>query len=143
MSRALGIDLGTKRIGVAVSSGTLATPYEVVVRSGDRSRDHARIAELAVETGAEVVVVGMPLSLDGTMGPAARAAEAEITELADTLEVPVAAYDERLTTVTADRQLMGQNLGAGARRQVVDKVAASVMLQAWLDAGSPSEGFRP
>ncbi|MDZ7677209.1 MAG: Holliday junction resolvase RuvX [Acidimicrobiales bacterium] len=143
MSRALGIDLGTKRIGVAVSSGTLATPYEVVVRSGDRSRDHARIAELAVETGAEVVVVGMPLSLDGTMGPAARAAEAEIAELADTLEVPVAAYDERLTTVTADRQLMGQNLGAGARRQVVDKVAASVMLQAWLDAGPPSEGDRP
>lgn len=143
MSRALGIDLGTKRIGVAVSSGTLATPYEVVVRSGDRSRDHARIAELVVETGAEVVVVGMPLSLDGTMGPAARAAEAEIAELADTLEVPVAAYDERLTTVTADRQLMGQNLGAGARRQVVDKVAASVMLQAWLDAGPPSEGSRP
>jgi putative holliday junction resolvase len=142
-TRALGIDLGTKRIGVAVSSGSLATPYEVVQRSGDRRRDHARLAELVEETGATIVVIGMPLSLDGSMGPAARAAQREATELADTLEVPVSTYDERLTTVTADRHLISQNLGAGARRQVVDKVAASVMLQAWLDAGSPSATERP
>jgi putative holliday junction resolvase len=139
MTRALGIDLGTKRVGVAVSSGSLATPYEVVQRSGSRRRDHARIAELVDETGAEVVVVGMPVSLDGSTGRAAEKAAAEIAELAAFLAVPVTAYDERLTTVTADRQLMGQNLGARARRQVVDKVAASVMLQAWLDAGSPLE----
>ena len=142
MTRALGIDLGTKRIGVALSSGSLATPYEVVTRSGDPARDHRRISELVDETGAEIVVVGLPLSLDGRKGPAARSAEAEIAELADRLEVPVTAYDERLTTVTADRQLMSQNLGAGARRRVVDKVAASVMLQAWLDAGTPAEGTR-
>lgn len=138
--RALGIDLGTKRIGVALSSGSLATPYEVIQRSGDRGRDHERIAELVDETEATIVVVGMPLSLDGSSGPAARSAAAEIAELGDTLSVEVTAYDERLTTVTADRQLMHQNLGAGARRRVVDKVAASVMLQAWLDAGSPSQG---
>lgn len=143
MTRALGIDLGSKRIGVAVSSGSLATPYEVVHRSGSRRTDHARIAELVAETEAEVVVVGMPLSLDGSEGRAARSARQEVAELADTLSVAVTTYDERLTTVTADRQLMDQALGAGARRRVVDKVAASVLLQAWLDAGSPRGDTAP
>ncbi len=136
--RALGIDLGSKRIGVALSSGSLATPYEVVARSGDRRRDHARIAELVAETEATVVVVGLPLSLDGSEGKAAKAARTEMAQLAATLDVEVTAYDERLTTVTADRQLIDQHLGARARRQVVDKVAASVMLQAWLDASMHS-----
>jgi putative holliday junction resolvase len=140
--RAIGIDLGTKRVGVAVSSGSLATPYEVVQRSGDRRRDHARIAELVAEAEAEVVVVGLPLSLDGSQGRAATAALAEVAQLRDALTVPVTTYDERLTTVTADRQLMDQSLGAAARRRVVDKVAAAVMLQAWLDAGAPTEGPR-
>jgi putative holliday junction resolvase len=135
--RALGIDLGSKRIGVALSSGSLATPYEVLQRSGDRRRDHRAIAALAAEAEAEVVVVGMPLSLDGSMGPAARAAAAEAAELAALLTVPVETYDERLTTVTADRQLMAQGLDAAARRRVVDKVAASILLQAWLDATAP------
>lgn len=138
--RAIGIDLGSKRIGVALSSGSLATPYEVVARSGDRRRDHARIAELVAETEATIVVVGLPLSLDGSIGKAAKSAQAEMAELAAALDIEVTAYDERLTTVTADRQLIDQQLGARARRQVVDKVAASVMLQAWLDAGSPSQG---
>lgn len=135
--RAIGVDLGSKRIGVALSSGTLATPYEVIARSGDRRRDHRAIADLVAEAEAEVVVVGMPLSLDGSMGPAARAAAAEAAELAAVLTVPVETYDERLTTVTADRQLMEQGLDATARRRVVDKVAASILLQAWLDATVP------
>lgn len=132
--RALGIDLGSVRIGVAVSSGTLATPYEVVARSGDRARDHAEIARLVEEAGADVVVVGLPLSLDGSTGPAARAALAEVDELAAALDVPVETYDERLTTVSADRQLKEQGLDATARRRVVDKVAAAILLQAWLDS---------
>lgn len=135
--RAVGIDLGSKRIGVAVSSGTLATPYEVVARSGDVRRDHRAIAALVAETEAEVVVVGLPLSLDGSEGPAARAVRIEVEQLAATLDVPVETYDERLTTVTADRQLMEQGMNASARRRVVDKVAASVLLQAWLDAQTP------
>lgn len=65
--RALGLDLGSQRIGVALSDSdaTLALPYDVVVRTGDRDRDHRRIADIVAETGAEVVVVGLPLSLDG------------------------------------------------------------------------------
>lgn len=133
--RALGIDLGARRIGVALSdsAGSLATPYEVVARSGDRARDHRRIAALAEEAGAECLVVGLPLSLDGSTGPAARAALAEADELAEATGLPVEMWDERLTTVTADRDLIALDLKAPARRRIVDKVAAAVMLQAWLD----------
>jgi len=133
--RALGIDLGSKRIGVALanSDGTVATPYEVVARSGDRARDHARIAALAEEAGAVQLVVGLPLSLDGSIGPAASSALVEAAELGVATGLPVATWDERFTTVTADQQLMAQDMKAGARRRVVDKVAASVMLQGWLD----------
>jgi putative Holliday junction resolvase len=133
--RALGIDLGTKRIGVALanSEGTLATPYEVVTRTGDRARDHQAIAALAEEAGAVALVVGLPLSLDGSVGPAAAAAQAEADELAEATGLPVELWDERLTTVSADRDLMALDMKAGARRRVVDKVAAAVMLQAWLD----------
>jgi putative Holliday junction resolvase len=133
--RALGLDLGSKRIGVALadSGGTLATPYEVVARSGDRQRDHRRIAELAAEAEADQLVVGLPLSLDGSVGPAAQAALAEADELGQATGLPVAMWDERLTTVSADRDLIALDLKAPARRKVVDKVAAAIMLQAWLD----------
>jgi putative Holliday junction resolvase len=133
--RALGIDLGSKRIGVAVanSEGTLATPFEVVDRSGDRARDHQAIRSLAEETGAEVVVVGLPLSLDGSIGAAARAATEEARELEEATGLRVELWDERLTTVTADRDLMAMDLRAEQRRKVVDKVAAAILLQAWLD----------
>jgi putative Holliday junction resolvase len=78
-------------------------------------------------------VVGLPLSLDGTRGPAARSAETEARQLASVVGVPVEMYDERFTTVTAERGLREVGLDARQRRKVVDKVAAAVMLQAWLD----------
>jgi putative Holliday junction resolvase len=133
--RALGIDLGSKRIGVAVSDseGRMAVPYEVVQRTGDRARDHRRLAELADEAEVECVVVGMPYSLDGSVGPAARRALAEVKLLRRALRVPIETYDERLSTVTADRSLRELQLGAAERRRMVDSVAASVILQAWLD----------
>jgi putative Holliday junction resolvase len=132
--RALALDLGSKRIGIALSAGTLATPYEVLARSGRRRDDHRRIAEHVVEVEAEVVVVGLPLSLDGSVGPAAERVIAECEELAEVLDVPVETWDERLSTVTAERSLMEQQMRAQARRRVVDKVAAAVILQSWLDA---------
>lgn len=133
--RALGIDLGSKRIGVALSdsAGTMATPYEVVHRSGSREADHRRIKALADEAGAECLVVGLPLSLDGSVGRAAQAALDEADELAAAVGLPVEMWDERLSTVSADRDLMTIDMNAQARRRVVDKVAASIMLQAWLD----------
>lgn len=132
--KALGLDLGSKRVGVAFSSGVLATPYEVIQRGRDHAADHARVAALVEECGAEIVVVGMPFSLDGSKGAAARLVEAEVEELRAALSVPVETYDERFTTVTAHQSLMEQKMKADARRRVVDKVAAAVMLQSWVDA---------
>ncbi|MEK7423293.1 MAG: Holliday junction resolvase RuvX [Actinomycetota bacterium] len=136
--RALGVDLGSKRIGIAVSdrSGTIASPLTMVPRSGNRKLDHKRIAALVVEEEAEVVVVGLPLNMNGTVGPAATAAIAEAEALATVVGVPVQTFDERRTTVTADAVLIELRMKAPARRRVVDKVAAAVMLQSWLDRRS-------
>jgi putative Holliday junction resolvase len=137
----LAFDLGSKRIGVAVSdrSGTIATPLTVVARSGSVAQDHQRLRALVADEEAERVVVGLPLSLDGRVGPAARRAIAEAEELATVVEVPVETFDERLTTVSADRALMEARIPASARRRVVDKVAAAVMLQTWLDRRQGSQ----
>lgn len=134
--RALGVDLGSKRIGIAVSdrSGTIASPLTVVQRSGSKAADHRRIAALVAEEEAEIVVVGLPLNMNGTVGPAAQAAVAEAEALATVVGVPVETFDERRTTVTADRAMMEFKMNAQARRRVVDKVAAAVMLQNWLEA---------
>lgn len=131
--RALGIDLGERRIGVAVSSGSVASPIETVVRSGDRSADHRRLLSIAAEWEVDTIVVGLPLSLDGSEGPAARAIRAEMDELAATTSLTVVPYDERLTTVTANRLLHEGEVPGRSRRAVVDQLAAAVLLQAWLD----------
>jgi putative holliday junction resolvase len=133
--RVLALDLGTKRVGVAVSdrSGTIASPLTVVARSGSRRRDHERIARLVAEEEAELVVVGLPLNMDGSRGPAAAAAGDEAGALATVVGVPVVTFDERRTTVTADQLLAQRRVRARDRRQVVDQVAAAVILQHWLD----------
>lgn len=135
--RALGVDLGSKRIGIAVSdrSGTIASPLTMIPRSGSPRRDHTAIAALAAEEEATMIVIGLPLNMNGSAGAAAQAAIKEAAALATVVNMPVVTFDERRTTVTADRALMEGGLGAQARRKVVDKVAAAVMLQAWLDAG--------
>ena len=132
--RAVGIDLGEKRIGVAISDsgGSLATPYEVVTRTGSRDEDHRRIKAIVEEVEAEIVVVGLPLSLDGTEGKAAQGARQEAEAIGQTISVPIELHDERLTTVEAERILKEQGLDAAERRNVVDKVAAAILLQAWM-----------
>lgn len=133
--RVLGVDLGSKRIGIATSdrSGTIATPYTVLLRCGSMGGDHRNIAKIVVEEEAEAVIVGLPLNMDGSEGKAAQAARVEAARMATVVGVPVHVHDERLTTVEADRVLMEQKMNAQARRRVVDKVAAAVMLQSWLD----------
>lgn len=133
--RALGVDLGSKRIGIAVSdlSGTIGSALTTVHRSKSRRHDHAEIKRLVAVEECEVVVVGLPLSLDGGVGPAAKAATTEAKQLASVVGVPVEMYDERFTTVTAERGMKEAGLNAQARRKVVDKVAAAVMLQSWLE----------
>jgi putative Holliday junction resolvase len=139
VTRAIALDLGTRRIGVALSDsdGSVATPYETVHRTGDRERDHRRIAQLVVEAGAEVVVVGLPLSLDGSVGPAARAVLDEVGEIGATVGAEVVTWDERLSTVQAERSMQAMGVRKGNRRRIVDRLAATVILQSWLDAGEP------
>ena len=139
--RALGLDLGTKRIGVAVSDsdGLLATPIEVVKRLGDTSKEHLAIEGLVKEWEVDVVVVGVPYSLDGSIGPMAKKALTEVKKLDITLSVPIEICDERLTTVTAERSLREQGITSKDGRKVVDQLAASILLQAWLDSRRNSE----
>ena len=147
MSRVLGVDLGARRIGLALSDplGILAGPLTVLLRTGDRAADHAAILREAAENEASVIVVGLPLSLGtGRVGPAARETLAEVAELAERAgaadpPVTVETCDERLTTVTAQRSLATGGVRARDRRAVVDKVAAAVLLQSWLD-GHPRTG---
>ncbi|MEM7092176.1 MAG: Holliday junction resolvase RuvX [Actinomycetota bacterium] len=130
--RVVGVDLGDKRIGIALSNPdrTIASPLTVIKRSGRLHRD---LADLVDEWEATAVVVGLPLSLDGSEGPAARKCRKEAEQLAATLRVPVETYDERLTTISAERLMSDAGLDSRSQRQVVDKIAASILLQAWLD----------
>lgn len=135
----LGVDLGTRRIGVAVcdSGGRVASPRCTILRSGDAAADRAEVAAIVLDSGARRVVVGLPVSLDGRLGPAARSAGQEASALAELLRpqgVEVETFDERLTTVSAERQLLEAGRHSRARRRVIDEAAATVMLQAWLDA---------
>lgn len=133
--RILALDLGSKRIGVAVSdlTGTVASPLTVIQRSRSRPHDYQRIAAMVREEEAELVVVGLPLSLSGHDGPAAKAARKEFSALASVVDVPIEMYDERLSTVTAQRALTEAGVRGPAGRQVIDKIAAAVFLQAFLD----------
>ena len=130
--RVIGVDLGDTRVGIALSNPdrTLASPLEVLKRSGELYREIGKIVD---EWEAAAVVVGLPLSLDGSVGPAARKALKEVEKLGATLRVPVDTYDERLTTVTAERLMTDAGLDSRNQRKVVDKIAAAIMLQAWLD----------
>jgi putative Holliday junction resolvase len=139
-TRALGVDLGARRIGLALSdpSRTVATPHEVLRRSGDPAADRRAIVDTARRQNATVIVVGLPLSLSGRTGPAAQATLEEVEALrAVAGDIEVTVHDERLTTVTAERALTEARMGREARRQVVDKVAAAVMLQSWLERAHP------
>jgi putative Holliday junction resolvase len=136
--RVVALDLGSRRIGVAFSDSrrTLASPWGTIERSGDAQRDRAAIVDAVREVEATVVVVGLPLSLSGSAGPAARAALAETDALRAALEplgIAVETADERFTTVEAQRSLSAAGRKGKASRRVVDSAAAMVLLQAWLD----------
>lgn len=135
--RVLGIDLGSVRIGLALSdpTRTVASPYSVLRRGRDHQADHLAIMKIVGDEEVTTIVVGLPLSLSGAKGPAARAAESEIEELRTAAGemINVVAHDERLTTITAERSLDEARMKRADRKNVVDKIAAAVMLQSWLE----------
>ncbi len=132
--RALGLDLGARRIGVAISDDrrSVATPLEVISRR-DAEAARRRIASLVDEWEVSTVVVGVPLHLSGGRGQSVRHVMREVDRLRATIAVPIVTYDERLTTVTAQRSLTEQNVSARNQRELVDMVAAAVILQGWID----------
>ena len=132
----LGVDVGAVRIGVAVSDprGLVATPVETVLRQPAGAGDVERIAAIAAELDAVEVVVGLPTSMSGREGPAAAAVRTYANTLAAWLApLPVRLVDERLTTVSATRELRHAGIGQRKGRPVVDQVAASIILQSALD----------
>ncbi len=136
--RALGIDVGSRRIGVAFSDdlGILAAPWQTV--AVNKGEEFTILADLVRERAIEIVVIGLPTSLDGTEGPQAAAVRAFAQTLAQYLgEVPYTFADERFTTVEAERILIAQRVSREERRKRIDAAAAAIMLQAWLDAQRP------
>lgn len=131
MSKALGVDVGTDRTGIAIEVSGVAQPLEVL--TGDAVVES--IVQLAHEQRATEVVVGLPLRLDGREGPAALRAREVAGTLRDRTGLPVTLWDERFTTVEAERTLVGAGVRRRKRRGVVDKLAATLMLQSYLDAG--------
>ena len=136
--RILGLDLGERRTGVAISDpdGTLAQPLVQLEPRGRRDLV-ASVARLVAENGAERVVVGMPFLEDGKSGEQARRTEATVAALRQALPVPVAVWDERFSTDEADRLMREAGVKSGRRRARRDQAAAAVILQAYLDAGAP------
>lgn len=141
--RVLGLDPGERRVGIAISdpTGTLARPLQTLVR-GSREEDFAALAALVAEYDVGLVVVGRPLSLNGTEGPQARRVARYADALSAHLPARVVLWDERFTTVTA-REILHQSHGRKERRRArsagrVDAVAAAVILQSYLDSTGPS-----
>jgi len=139
--RVIGIDPGSKTIGLALSDvrRTLASPYSSFKR--DKLTVNAtQIAKIALREGAYGLVIGLPLSMDGTAGPAAQAARDWAHALSDATGLPAALWDERLSSAAVNRFLIGEaDLTRAKRAEVVDRAAAAWMLQSALDACSRPE----
>lgn len=140
--RALGIDLGTKTIGLAVTDelGITAQPLKTIARRGPQ-KDITALREITEEYGIDRIVLGLPLNMDGTEGPRAQATRLFGTSLESSIKVAVIYWDERLTTVAAQRVLLEADVSRQKRRTVIDTVAATLILEGWLSA-QPSRPSR-
>jgi putative holliday junction resolvase len=136
--RILCLDLGERRVGVAISDpdGIMASPL-MQFEPGNRADLVATVARLVEEQGAGRVVVGMPLLLDGKPGQQARRTQGAVDALRQGVGVPVTTWDERFSTAEADQAMRQAGLTPDARKRRRDKVAATLILQAYLDAGAP------
>ena len=130
----LGLDLGTKTIGVAISDGMRysATPLETIKRQ-KFTHDAERLVQLIAENQAVGIVLGLPLNMDGSEGPRAQSTRAFARNLAQKIAIPIAFWDERLSTAAVTRTLLEADVRRDKRAEVVDKLAASYILQGALE----------
>lgn len=138
MSRVVGIDPGQARIGIAISDDAraIAFPRETISAARGWSDAAERVRDSLADDDVGLVVVGLPLKLDGTEGEAARRARAFGAVLAEAMGVELVFWDERLTTVAAERSLTEMGRRGAKRREVVDQSAATILLQGFLDANT-------
>lgn len=130
----LGLDYGDRKIGVAISDafGWTAQGLEVIVRRDDEEVLQ-RLGSIVREHGVEEIVLGMPKNMNGSIGPRGELSKAFAETLKQTFGLPVHLWDERLSTVSAERTLLEADVSRKKRRQVVDKMAATIILQTYLD----------
>ena len=133
--RILGIDYGTKRVGLAMSDELkmIAQPLEFVPAEPIEPLVN-RLREIMAEKPAELILVGLPRNMDGTYGPAAEKVRSFVQRLAKELPVPIKTWDERLTSAQANRILIQADVRRQDRKQKVDKMAAAILLQSYLDS---------
>jgi putative Holliday junction resolvase len=134
MKKAIGIDLGDARVGVAISDdlGMLAHPLETIPTKSTNVLK--RVLALATERAVGTIVVGMPRNMNGSFGPASDKAKAFIEELRRETTIHVLSWDERMSTVSAQRALHEAGRNTKQQRAVIDQVAAQIILQSWLDS---------
>jgi putative Holliday junction resolvase len=130
----LGLDVGSKTIGVAVSDelGIIAQGVTTLKRKGV-NHDITQLLKLIEEQRAEKVVVGLPKNMNGSLGQSAKMVLTLLEELENSVDIPVIAWDERLSTVAAERALLEADMSRKKRKKVIDKVAALIILQGYLD----------
>ncbi len=133
--RLMGLDVGDKRIGIALSDEgfVIASPKETLERRGNR-KDIAHLLDLAQREDVSEILVGMPLSLNGSEGPQAQKVGRFIEALKAETDIPVTTWDERLTTVSAERALLEGDVSRATRKKTIDRVAAALILQGYLDS---------
>ena len=133
--RILGLDLGTKTIGLATADveGQIATPRETIARTKFMA-DAKQLLEFATHENIGLLVIGLPLNMDGTEGPRAHATRAFVRNLQKLTAIPIAFWDERLSTVAVNRVMLQADLSRAKRAENVDKLAAAYILQSFLDA---------
>jgi putative Holliday junction resolvase len=132
--RILGIDFGLKRIGLAVSDESGIIGHGIgTIRRTDTNRDIGEIKKAIADYRVEKIVIGMPKNMDGTLGKSAEQVLAFVDELKQHVPAPVETWDERLSTVAAERVLLDADMSRKKRKGVIDKVAASIILQNYLD----------
>ncbi len=136
--RKIALDVGTVRIGIATSDpmGIIASGYETFFRSNDEEGDLKKIAALAIEKQADTFVIGLPLNMDGTEGEKVTEIRCFAEKLSNYTDAKIVFQDERLSTVSAEKLLIESGMRREKRRKVVDKVAATIILQSYLDRTS-------
>ena len=138
----MGLDVGTKTVGVAVSDALGITAQGVTtVRRTNIRNDLAELKRIIQEYEVTRVVIGLPLNMDATEGPRAQASRAFGDSLIKATALPVEYWDERLTTVAAERVLLEGDVSRKKRKQVIDQIAAQLILQGWMDAHRAPEAY--